>query len=69
MNEVYCKIRSGCNETCPCRRRINCPAYIDITEQQVRLKFKSPERMDSIRTWFDDYFRVDFEQSDNLGNG
>jgi hypothetical protein len=59
----------GCNKRCPCRGWINCPAYVDITEQQKRLKNKSDENYNDIHKWYETNFRIQYEHGEILGNG
>ncbi len=51
--------KHGCGkEKCPCEGQwVNCPYYIDITEQQLRIKFKDPEKENEINEWYETYFR------------
>ena len=60
---------SGCHKKCPCRGWINCPAYVDVTEQQKRLKYKDNKIWEEIHSWYDSVFRNKYEYSDIFGNG
>jgi hypothetical protein len=60
---------SGCGKRCPCRGWVNCPAYVDITEQIIRLKNKSDKDYGSIHEWYDTNFRNKYEYCDIFGNG
>ncbi len=42
---------------CPCRMWCNCPQYIDIIQQKIRLKLKSIEKSE-IEEWYKTYFRL-----------
>ncbi len=59
----------GCGkEKCPCKGQwINCSYYINITEQQLRLKLKSSER--EIIEYYEIYFRFVGEFHDLYCNG
>lgn len=65
----YNKAINGCGKRCPCRGWVNCPAYVDITEQITRLKNKSDKDYSSIHEWYDTNFRNKYEYGDILGNG
>jgi hypothetical protein len=65
----YNTATKGCNKKCPCRIWIQCPYYVDITEQQKRLKSKSDKTSEIIHNWYDKYFRIKYEYPDGFGNG
>lgn len=54
---------------CPCQSWCNCPYYIDITQQEIRLKLKSPERKNKIVEWYETYFRFIGELHDLYSTG
>lgn len=60
---------SGCGKRCPCRGWVNCPAYVDITEQIARLKNKSYKNYSNIHEWYDTNFRIQYGYGDIFGNG
>ena len=68
-NRGYNRSIKGCNRRCPCREWVNCPAYVDITEQRRRLKNKSDESFKIIHKWYDVNFRIRYEYPDSFGNG
>jgi len=49
--------RCSAEKKCPCPTWINCPYYIDITQKEIRLKLKSPERKSEIEEWYETCFR------------
>jgi hypothetical protein len=59
----------GCGKKCPCRTWAQCRQYVDITEQQNRLKYKDNKLWEEIHTWYDSVFRNNYEYSDIFGNG
>lgn len=66
----YNRCTTGCNKKrCPCRGWINCPAYVDVTEQTRRLKNKSDKCYNDIREWYDANFRIQYGYGDIFGNG
>jgi hypothetical protein len=65
----YDKSTKGCNKKCPCRIWTQCPYYIDITEQQRRIKSKSDKKSENVHNWYDKYFRIRYEHPDGFGNG
>ena len=69
LNRGYNTKITGCNKRCPCRSWINCPAYVDITEQQQRLKRKSDGTWNGINKWYEANFRLKYETVDSMGNG
>lgn len=60
---------SGCGKRCPCRGWVNCPAYVDTTEQYRRLKNKSDKCYSEICEWYDTNFRIQYGYGDIFGNG
>lgn len=69
QNRGYNTNITGCNRRCPCREWVNCPAYVDTTEQRRRLKNKSEEAFKIIHKWYDVNFRIRYEHGDSIGNG
>jgi len=49
--------RCSTEKKCPCPSWCNCPYYVDITQQEIRLKLKSPERKSEIEEWYETCFR------------
>ncbi len=67
VREKYkCKIKT---KKCPCRLWINCPQYIDITTQNIRLKIKNGNINDEIAKWYITYFRVNGDFHDLYSSG
>jgi hypothetical protein len=66
LNRGY---KTGCYKKCPCRGWINCPAYVDVTEQQQRLKRKSDGSWKGINIWYETNFRIKYEYGDSIANG
>lgn len=61
---------NGCEQRkCPCRLWTQCGKYVDIEEQQRRLKRKVDEDYKIINLWYDQNFRIVYEHGDSLGNG
>lgn len=59
---------NGCeHRKCPCRWWVNCAQYVDMAEQQRRLKIKSFKK--DISDWYDSFFRIKYEYGDSFGNG
>jgi hypothetical protein len=65
----YDTAMSGCGKKCPCRGWINCSYYVDIEEQQKRLKYKDNKIWEEIHSWYDSIFRSKYEYGDIFGNG
>jgi hypothetical protein len=59
----------GCGKKCPCRTWAQCRQYVDITEQQKRLKYKDNKILEEIHDWYDNIFRIKYEHGELLGNG
>ena len=67
VRERYkCKIK---NKKCPCRLWTNCPLYIDITTQNIRLKIKNNNLNNEITNWYLTQFRLDFNFHDLYCSG
>ncbi len=57
---------NGCKERkCPCKMWIQCHNYININNQQQRLKNKKY----NFEEWYDTNFRVEIKMSDTITNG
>lgn len=69
LNRGYNVSVSGCNKRCPCRQWVNCAYYVDVTDQQRRLKNKSTDTIKSIHKWYEVNFRIKYEHADSVGNG
>ena len=54
---------------CPCRTWINCEYYIDIIQQDIRLKLKNPKRINEIDKWYSTYFKFDGDFHDLYCSG
>ncbi len=44
---------------CPCYLWVNCSKYINIQQQQLRLKLKNPKRISEIAEWYLTHFRFE----------
>ena len=64
---------SSCGEhkKCPCRMWVNCKLYVDIEEQQKRLKRKKYKNKtaNDIKEWHHTRFRLDFSIHDLYCSG
>lgn len=47
----------GCAKKCPCRTWVQCHNYIDITEQQMRLRYKDNKIFEEINEWYENFFK------------
>jgi hypothetical protein len=65
----YNKATRDCWKKCPCRVWTQCRHYVDVTDQQSRLKYKNNRVFEEINKWYEENFRVKYEYSDIFGNG
>ena len=61
--------RCSTEKKCPCPTWINCPYYVDITQQEIRLKLKNPERKSEIGGWYETHFKFIGEFHDLYSTG
>ncbi len=54
---------------CPCRTWCNCTQYIDIIQQEIRLKLKITDRKSETEEWYETYFRFIGEFHDLYSSG
>ena len=56
---------------CPCRLWVNCSQYVDITEQQNRLKRKLEmnNHDEDIKLWYTENFRIIYDMPSSIPNG
>lgn len=69
LDTYYDTVIRGCGKKCPCRTWTQCHHYIDITEQDRRLRNKDNKIFEEIHEWYDNHFRLQYEYSDIFGNG
>jgi hypothetical protein len=69
LDIYYDASKRGCKKRCPCRGWINCCYYVDIEEQQRRLRNKYDNHYKDIHLWYDVNFRIRYEHGESMGNG
>lgn len=70
INKEGIVFANGCgHRNCPCRLWIQCSRYVDIEEQQKRLKRKADNDYKLVHSWYETNFRIKYEYPDSFGNG
>lgn len=66
-NVSGCTIQeNGCKQRkCPCRLWVNCPSYVDIRMQALRLERKEYD----FSKWYRNNFRTEIQMQDSIVNG
>ena len=77
-NQSHLSLSKECNtnkcsptKKCPCRTWVNCLQYVDIYEQQKRLKIKENKNkiLNNIEKWYEIYYKSNIGIHDLYSTG